>query len=132
MSHDNVEIVRRAIESFTERDLDAALRDNDPEIEVDWSRSTGVEAGVYHGYQAVRASWSTFIDTFDPIIVTVDEFIEDGEYVVLPNRARFWGGDGIEVEADSAWVVTLRDGRIVRSQLHQPCDDALKAVRLAG
>jgi ketosteroid isomerase-like protein len=130
MSQENVEIVRRVIESFTERDLDAALRDNDPEIEVDWSRSTGVEAGVYHGYQAVRAFWSTFIDTFDPIIVTVDEFIEHGEYVVVPNRARFWGRDGIEVEAHSAWVVTLRDGRIVRWQLYQHRDDALKAVGL--
>jgi hypothetical protein len=38
MSEENIEIVRRVIEAFTRSDLDAALRDNDPEIVLDWSR----------------------------------------------------------------------------------------------
>src|SRR5436190_20283346 len=99
MSEENIEIVRRVIDAFTRSDLDAALQDNDPEIVLDWSRSRGLEAGIYHGCEAIRAFWSTFFDTFDPIVVTVDEFIECGEHVVAPNRARFWGRDGIEVNS---------------------------------
>ena len=35
MSRENVEIVRRAIDAFNDGDLDAALRDVDPEVECD-------------------------------------------------------------------------------------------------
>src|SRR4051812_4854186 len=117
MSQENVEIVRRVIDAFTRRDLDAALRDNDPEIVVDWSRSRGVEAGIYHGYEAARAFWSAFLDAFGRISVSVDEFIECGEHVVVPNRTCFRGRDGIEVEAQSTYVVTFRNGRIVEWRL---------------
>jgi ketosteroid isomerase-like protein len=132
MSEANVEVVRRAIDAFNERDLDAALRDVDPEVEVDWSRSRGVEAGIYRGYEAVRSFWTTFIDTFDLVTITPDEFIDCGDYVVVPNRGRAWGRDGIEVPARSVAVVTLRHGRIVRWCLYQEKAEALEAARLAG
>jgi hypothetical protein len=47
MSRENVEIVRKAIDAFVDRDLDAAVRDNDSDVEVDFSRSQGIEAGIY-------------------------------------------------------------------------------------
>jgi ketosteroid isomerase-like protein len=132
MSEENVEIVRRAINAMNQRDLDGTMRDTDPEVEVDWSRSRGVEAGIYHGYQAVRNFWSTFLELFDPMIISPEEFIDCGEHVVVPNRTRFWGRDGIKVEARYAAVVTLRNGRILEWQLYQERDEALKAVGLAG
>src|SRR6476661_7693351 len=99
MSQDNVDIVRNAIDAFDQRDLDAALRDVDPDVELDWSRSAGVEAGIYHGYQAARSFWSTFLEVFDQISTTADEFIESGEHVVVALQSRGRGRDGIVVEA---------------------------------
>jgi ketosteroid isomerase-like protein len=131
MSQENVEIVRKAIDAFVHRDLDAAVRDNDADVEVDFSRSRGLEAGIYHGHEDVRAFWSRFLDAFDRFSVSVDEFIECGEHVVVPNRTCFRGREGIEVEAQSAYVVTLRDGRIVEWRLYQTSTEALKAVGLA-
>jgi ketosteroid isomerase-like protein len=131
MSQENVEIVRRAIDAFAHRDLDAAVRDNDSEVKVDFSRSHGIEAGIYRGHQEVRAFWSAFLDAFDRISVSVDEFIECGEHVVVPNRTRFWGREGVEVEAQSTYVVTFRNGRIVEWRLFQARAEALKAVGLA-
>jgi ketosteroid isomerase-like protein len=131
MSQENVEVVRRAIDAFNRRDLDASLRDVDAEIEVDWSRSRGVEAGVYCGHEAVRSFWATFIDTFDQVTITPDEFIECGEHVVVPNRGLASGRGGIEVPARSVAVVTLRHGRIVRWCLYQDKAEALEAVGLA-
>ncbi|MEA2202394.1 MAG: SnoaL-like domain [Solirubrobacteraceae bacterium] len=128
MSQQNVEIVRRAIDAFIHHDLDAAVRDNDSEVEVDFSRSRGVEAGIYHGHEDVRAFWRMFLDAFDRISVSVDEFIECGEHVVVPNRTCFWGREGIEVEAHSTYVVTFRNGRIVEWRLFQTRAEALKAV----
>jgi hypothetical protein len=49
MSRENVDIVRQAIDAFNRHDLAAAGRDWDPEATVDWSRSEGVEAGIYRG-----------------------------------------------------------------------------------
>jgi ketosteroid isomerase-like protein len=131
MSQENVEIVRKAIDAFVHGDLDGAVRDNDSDVEVDFSRSQGIEAGIYHGHEDVRAFWSRFRDAFDRISVSVDEFIECGEHVVVPNRTCFWGREGIEVEAQSAYVVTFRNGRIIEWRLFQTRADALEAVGLA-
>jgi hypothetical protein len=49
MSRENVEIVQQAIDAFNRRDLDAVERLYDPEVEMDWSRSRGVQAGIYRG-----------------------------------------------------------------------------------
>jgi ketosteroid isomerase-like protein len=130
MSQENVEIVRRAFEAYNRRDLDAAFRDVAPEIELDWSRSRGVQAGIYRGIEAGRDFWRNFLEMFDPLIITPDEFIECGEHVVVPNQTRLWGRDGIKVEAHAVAVVTLRSGRIVEWRLYQERAEALKAVGL--
>jgi ketosteroid isomerase-like protein len=130
VSQQNVEIVRRGIDAFNRRDLDAIALDVDPDAEVDWSRSPGVEAGIYHGHPACRDFWSTFFDTWERMTVSVDEYIDCGETVVVPNRTHFWGRDGIEVDAYGVTVVTLRDGRIVEWRLFRERAEALKAVGL--
>jgi ketosteroid isomerase-like protein len=129
-SPENLEVVRRAIDAFNEGDLDAVLRECDPDVEIDWSRSRGVEAGTYHGYDACRSFWSTFIDTFDRVTVTADELIARGDQVVVSTRARMRGRDGIEVAAGSVQVATLRHGRIVGWSLYQDKAEALQAVGL--
>ena len=130
MSAENVDIVRRAINAMNERDLDGVMRDTDPEVEVDWSRSRGVEAGIYHGYQACRDFWSTFLEAFDRIVNSPEEFIECGEHVVIPIRTCLWGRDGIKVETRYAPVVSLRNGRILQWRLYQERAEALEAVGL--
>jgi ketosteroid isomerase-like protein len=44
--------------------------------------------------------------------------------------ARMTGRGGIEVQAKSATVLTLRDGRMVRWTMYQDRAEALKAVGL--
>jgi ketosteroid isomerase-like protein len=130
MSQENVDVVRRAMEAYNRRDLDGVMRDTAPDVEVDWSRSTGVEAGIYRGRASSRRFWNTFLETFERIVVVPEEFVEHGDYVIVPNRARLQGRDGIEVEATSASVVRLRDERIVEWRLFQTRAEALKAVGL--
>jgi ketosteroid isomerase-like protein len=130
VSQENVEVVRRFIDAFNRRDLDAASRYFDPEVEVDWSRSHGVEAGIYRGEEAVRGFWSTFFDVFDEVTVAPEEFIELGDRVLVPNRTHLRGRDGIEVQARSAVVHTVRRGRILEWTLYQEKAAALEAVGL--
>jgi hypothetical protein len=99
MSKANVEIVRQSIDAFNRRDLDAAGRDWDPEVKADWSRSKGVEAGIYCGYEATRGFGATWLELLDMFALEPDEFIERGEHVVVPNRTCMQGRDGIKVES---------------------------------
>ncbi|MFL5820566.1 MAG: nuclear transport factor 2 family protein [Solirubrobacteraceae bacterium] len=128
MSRENVEVVRRFIDALNRADLEAASEYVDPGAEVDWSRSRGVEAGIYRGDEAVRKFWRTFFDVFDEFTVTPEEFIELGDHVVVPNRTRMSGRDGIEVYARSAVVHTVRHGRIVEWTLYQEKAEALEAA----
>ena len=131
MSQENVEIVRRAIDAFNQRDVDDLVRDWDPEIELDWSRSRGLEAGIYRGQEAVLGFWKTFFEMFDRATVSPEEFIECREHVLVPNRTYFRGRDGVTVEAQSVMVATLRNGRIVEWRLYQEMAQALEAAGLS-
>ena len=130
MSQENVEIVRNAIDAFCRRDLDAAVSRWDNEIEVDWSRSPGVEAGVYEGEKAARAFVSTFLEAFHRVEVIADDFITKEELVLVPHRVRLTGRAGMIVEARGVLVHALRDGRVVRLTLYRELSTALKAVGL--
>jgi ketosteroid isomerase-like protein len=132
MSQQNVEIVQRAIDALNRGDMDAALLSSDPEVEVDWSRSRGLTPGIHRGYEAVRAFWTSIHETFERVTVSPEEFIEHGDHVLVPNRTRFRGREGIEVDTRSTVVVTLRDGRILRWELFQERADALEAMGLTG
>ena len=130
MAAENVEIIRRGIDAFNRRDLDELLQGYDPDAEVDLSRSPGLQAGIYRGREAVRAFWNTFFEAWERMTVSVDEYIDCGESVVVPTRTRFWGREGIEVEAYGVFVVILRDARIVVWRLFRQLDEALNTARL--
>jgi ketosteroid isomerase-like protein len=131
MSQENVEIVRRAIEAWTRRDLDGALQDLHPDAEVDWSESFGVQRGVYRGIGEISRFWKEWLELFEKIDVRPEAFIDAGEHVVVPNRTYMRGRDGIEVDAGSTSVWTLRDGKIVSHRLYQEKEAALEAVGLS-
>jgi ketosteroid isomerase-like protein len=135
MSQENVEIVRRAHEVFNRPDqgvfdLDALYRLADPDLVVDWSRSDGLEAGIYTGEEATRRFWNTFFEVFERVVVEPLEFIEHGESVVVPHHFHAWGRQGVEVDAHSTVVFTVRDGRIVEMRLYRQTTEALRAVAL--
>jgi ketosteroid isomerase-like protein len=135
MSQENVEIVRQAHAAFNRPDLgvfdlDAFYRLADPDLVVDWSRSGGLEAGIYRGETASRRFWSTFFEAFDRVVVEPLEFIEHGDSVVVPHHLHAWGRDGLEVDAHSTVVLTIRDGRITEMRLYRQVTEALEAVGL--
>jgi ketosteroid isomerase-like protein len=132
----NVEIVRQAHEAFNRPDLgvfdlDAFYRLADPDLVVDWSRSNGLEAGIYRGEAATRRFWNTFFEAFERVVVEPLEFIEHGESVVVPHHFHAWGREGVEVDAHSTVVLTVRHGRIIEMRLYRQTAEALKAVGVA-
>ena len=130
MSQENVELAQRQIDAYNRRDLDGLRAVFDSAVELDWSASRGVEAGVYRGVEATLEWITGYISTFEEVVVEPERFIDVGEWVVVPNVARFRGRDGIEVLARAAFVYTVHAGKITRMCLYQETEDALKAVGL--
>ncbi len=135
MSQENVEIARRAHEAFDRPDihafdLEVFYRYANPDMVLDWSRSHGLEAGIYRGEAATRRFWNTFFEAFDDVVAEPLDFIDRGDHVVVPHHLRASGRSGIQVEAYSVLIFTIRDGLIVELRLYRETKEALEALEL--
>ena len=132
MSQENVEIVRRHIETWNRRDLTAWLALYSPDAEIDWSRARGPLKGVYRGRGERETLWNEFFFTFQEAqIKTPQGFTDAGSEVVVSNTTHFRGREGIEVSASSTWVFTVENGQITCLRLFQDRAEALEAVGLS-
>lgn len=132
MSKENVEIVRRSLEAYSRRDVDALRTLNHPELELDWSASRGSLAGVYRGFEEALRFYAEYYEVFEATVIKPDGFVETGDLVVVPNVAHQRGRDGIEVTARSTLVFAVHNRQITRICLYQNEDEALTAVGLEG
>jgi len=128
MSKADVEVVRRAIAAYNRRDFEVIRTLNHPDVQLDWSASRGLEAGVYQGVEEVMDFYRNFLETFEKVHIEPDRFIESRDSVVVPNSAQVRGRDGIETVARSAFLFELRGGRIARICLYQETHEALEAA----
>jgi ketosteroid isomerase-like protein len=132
MSEENVELVRRGFAAYNRRDLDGTLEDWAPDAVLDWSNSRGFDAGVYRGYSEIRAFWQRILDAFDEVRIEIDDPVEvEGGLVLVENVAYLRGRDGIEVQARSAFLVGIRDGKTTSFTLYQTKAEALEAARVS-
>jgi ketosteroid isomerase-like protein len=130
VSRENVEIVRRALDAYGRRDVDALRTLHHPDFELDWSASRGPLVGVYRGIEEAFRYWDEYYEAFEETIVKPDRFVGTGDFVVVPNVAYQRGRDGIEVTARSTLVYEVHNRQITRLCLYQDEDEALKAVGL--
>ena len=131
MSQENVEVVRKALALYNRRDFEALQALNHPDVELDWSASRAVFAGVYRGWpEVLRFYKNVFADVFEENVIEPERFIESGDSVVVPNTGHVRGRDGIHAVARSALLFEVRDGWIVRIRLYQETREALVAVGL--
>jgi ketosteroid isomerase-like protein len=130
MSQKNVEFVKCATAAYCARDFEAMRGMNHPDVQLDWSASRGLEAGVYKGREEVLGFYRNFLDTFEKVAIEPKRFIESGDSVVVPNTAYIRGRDGIETVARSTFVFEVRGDLITRICLYQEAQEALEAVGL--
>ena len=131
MSQENVEIVRRGVETWNRRDLATWLALFSADAEIDWSRARGPLKGVYRGRGERETFWNEFFSTFEEAHIESRGFTDAGSEVVVSLTARFRGREGIEVTARSASVYTVENGQITRLRLFQEQAKALEAAGLS-
>ena len=135
MSQENVEICRRVAELLggvnPTAGVYAVLEYADPEIVFESAIVSGAEGGAYRGHDGLRAWAAAYEAAFDEVRTTPEEFRDLGDRVLMLGRVVGRGrGSGVPVESESAFLTTLRDGRIIHVKGFLDWDEALKAAGL--
>jgi uncharacterized protein len=127
MPPENVAIVSRLIDAWSRRDLPAVLESMHPDCEV-----RGIEArGTLRGHEGVTAGFRDWFEAFEEFTIEPEEFIADGDRVLVPMRQRARGkGSGLEVEQRFHQLFELRDGMVFRFEEFSDEAEARKALSL--
>ncbi|MEA2246216.1 MAG: hypothetical protein QOH46_745 [Solirubrobacteraceae bacterium] len=126
----NADIVRRAFEAFSRRDLPAVIALCDPEMV--FSPATGRLAGrdePYRGHDGLRTYLADVARVWEELRSEPDEYIEVGDRVVCTGRVYAWGV-GRAIDAPAGWVWRLRDGRLVEGTVYDTRRAAFEAAGL--
>ena len=127
MGQENVEIVRRSFAAYRHGDLEAALAQAHPEIV--WNPA---EETPMRGLDAVRAYLGRWEREWEELETTPEEFIDAGDQVVALVHFQGRGREsGVEVDARTYAVYTLRDGKMISMEEFTERSDALEAAGLS-
>jgi ketosteroid isomerase-like protein len=131
MSQENVEIVRAAFEAWSRGEVDQALSAMDDTIEWEMAEDEP-DARTLRGVAEVRTMLQGWIESFEDFSATPQEFIDDGDHVVVPIVfvARPRGGDS-PVTIEETQVFTVEAGTIGRVREYRTKTQALEAVGLS-
>jgi ketosteroid isomerase-like protein len=132
MSAENLDILTRMYRAWNSGDLDGLREVFDADVEVRPALSAFLASTVYRGHDGI-AAW--YAETFEPwaeMRVEPERFVDAGErtVVVVGLHTRVPGGS-VDLDAQIAHVVTIRDGRIVRLDGYDEPEAALSAVEEA-
>jgi hypothetical protein len=125
LSEQNVETLRRAVEAYNARDVDAFIAFFHPSIELH-SAFSAVGGADYFGHPGLRKFFRDFKETWgDEIRVEPEAYFDLGEQTlscyVLHGRGLH---SGVEVEMPSALVAGWRDDLIVYLKAYAHREDA--------
>jgi ketosteroid isomerase-like protein len=127
MSEENIEVARRWVELFNERDeVDEFLSLLDPDVEL---QAPG--GARLRGHDQARDWFEASFENVRPRIVP-DRFVAEGNIVVgLGKMEMQWVESGeVAHEGESAGAFWFRDGKIIRWQPFGTHTEALEAAGL--
>ena len=127
---ENVALVKRSFEAMAAWDVDALLRLYDADVSFMPLTGTLVESGGYRGHDGVRAYFAEARELWDEMVPEGHEFTVLGDRVVVAGRCRVRGrASGAESHPPCAWVIEVRDRKIVS---HRTCTTFDEALAMAG
>jgi uncharacterized protein len=132
MSQENVEVVRSWYDAFSRGDLGAWLELLDPEITWQAAREDP-DTALHRGRDAVRRYAEQWIEAYDGLQLEPQEFIDSkGDQVVVWVHVTGTGhASGIPLDMEQAQVMTVRTGRITRTDEYFDRSEALAAAGLS-
>ncbi len=91
---------------------------------------SGPDGAEYHGIDGLTAAWRDFLSAWDDFRIETDRVVpgDAGAYALLIRLQARGKGSGMDIDAEVANVVNLRDGRIVRLEMFWDRETALCAA----
>ena len=128
MSQENVEVMRRFVEDFNRRGVDAILDFSDPEIEYREDPKFP-QAEVYRGRDAVGRQAREFYASFSEYRIEIEDLFGASDKVVAVCHEIGRGkASGAPVDRRVGWIFTIRAGKLLRMEIYLDPADALEAV----
>jgi ketosteroid isomerase-like protein len=124
--HDNLEAAHRMYDAYRRDDVDGVLAEMDARVEV--TTFPEVSKLPYVGHEGVRRLFEDQ-KTWDLVEFEAHKFHANGECVAMLGRFRARRG-GALTDSSAGIALTLRDGRIVRSESFTSWESALKRCGL--
>ena len=132
VSDQNVQIARRTFEAIRARDIDGLVELYDPDIEFEPLTGMQVEIGGYRGHAGVRRYFEEITQVWEEMLPHADDVRPVADQVVILGGCAVRGrGSGAMSDNPMAWVLTLRDGKVLRHRAYRTREEALDAVGLA-
>jgi ketosteroid isomerase-like protein len=134
MSGTNVELARKSLAAWNERDVEWFVDNTTPDFEFVPAVITTVEGegGAVRGVEQIRRFFAGLDEPWESFVVDEVEFREVDEQVVCVGRLRAKGrGSGVELDQPIAMALWFRDGKIARARSFLDPDEGLAAAKEA-
>ena len=135
MSEENVEIFKRAVETWNRDDFDAWIDLFDLSSSGTRPSSVPLKAptGVFRGLVGAREVWESYKgEAFQQLEARYDEFRDLGESVLAIGEIEIIGqASQLEVTSEIAQLLTFRGGKIASSRDFMSHAEALEAAGLS-
>jgi ketosteroid isomerase-like protein len=132
MSKQNVEALRPVYAEWGRGNWKPRFDVYDERMEWGWSSEFPGLAGVYHDPAQPNERLREWLSPWERWHCEAEDFIADGEHVVVLARYRGRGkGGGVPVDVEGAHVWKMRDGKAVRLEIFSDRAQALRSVGVA-
>jgi ketosteroid isomerase-like protein len=129
MSQEDVEVARRAFDSFNRRELASAVDAFDPDAA--WiPYLAALEEHIYRGRDQIERMWRDVLTNFPDFRIELMEVVSDrGDTLVLEVEFQGMGrASGADTRTTVFQVASFRDGRVTRIEGFRDRREALEAV----
>ena len=117
MSEGNVEVIREVYEHWARGDFYGGAACFDAELEfARYGSALGALEGEWRGFEEIRAAGDEYLTAWEHVRSTPERIIDlgDDRVLVLDLQTGRGRNSGAAVEHETAWLFTLREGKIVR------------------
>jgi ketosteroid isomerase-like protein len=128
VSQENVEIMRRSFDAFTRGEVSEVIDAIDENAVI-----RPIIGPEWHGPQGFLDMLADWVEGFDELTITPEEFFDAGDDVVVRVRQEGRGSStGVPVQVNFWFVHSLKDGKMIRLEMFEDREPAFAAAGLSG
>ena len=127
---DNVAVVKRLFEAFSQRDLETLEGLLDPEVLFEPAPTFARPHRSYLGHSGMRQYFEDLAHTWERLEVNIQEYRHAGSYVLAFGRIYAAGGGSV-ADDPASFVWRLEGGKVVWGKVFRRPGEALDVVGLS-